>query len=72
MSILQVMYAIETPVILKNEVSMTLAQLDSNVRICAQLIWSELDFKKEMGELTNWSLTIDSLVAVPGLQTIIQ
>lgn len=51
---------------------MTLAQLDSNVRTFAQLIWSELDFKKEMGELTNWSLTIDSLVAVPGLQTIIQ
>jgi hypothetical protein len=30
--VLQVMYAIETPVTLKNEVGMTLTQLDSDVR----------------------------------------
>lgn len=38
MRVLQVRYAIETPVMLKNEVGITLAQLDPDVRTCELLI----------------------------------
>jgi hypothetical protein len=38
MRVLQVRYAIKTPVMLKNEVGMTLAELDSDVRTCESLI----------------------------------
>lgn len=50
--VLQVMYAIETPVTLKNEVGMTLTQLDSDVRNSRRIdkldyiSWYRLDVKR--------------------------
>ena len=81
MRVLQVRYAIETPVMLKNEVGITFAQLDSDVRTCELLIdltWypsrvvpNSGNRGEMMERLTNRSPIRGRLVAVPGLQTII-
>lgn len=47
MRVLQVMYAIETPVMLKNEVGITLTQLDSDIRTCTA---HRSDFVSKLGK----------------------